>query len=749
MSSRVVQRLQQVKPFIRSRFLATSTPAPSRRPNDIDGSSSSSSRISEKSNILLPSRQGQGFLYRGLGAQAATALWDDPYTYCNGPDQCLPAMSHKCWDATIPVEIQITLAGAASHEPVSVYTTLSRVAEQYPDQAALKVNRTGEWVTMTYAQYLEQCIAAAKAFIKLGLDRHYGVAIMGFNSPEWFIANIGCIFAGGISAGMYTSNSAETCLHMAEDSRAQILVLEDEAAVEKMLSVSQQLTHVKAIIQWTGTPTASGVMTWDEFLAFGRDQSDDQLQLRLRQQAVNQCCALIYTSGTTGPPKGVMCSQDNLTWCGNEYAKFFKLRPCDETVVSYLPLNHIAGQMTDIYVAMARASTVYFARPDALKGSLIHTLREVQPTGFLTVPRLLEKIQEQMLTVLGKAGVVRQSAMRHARAAATNRYQALIHGRKLTMSEHLHYRLFKATVLDKIKTALGLSNARHLVSGSAPVSDDLIEFFQSLDLPVSNAYAMSESLSNGTMCSIKNGSFKTGSIGKPVPFANISIRESALSSGSNEREGEICFKGRSVFMGYLNNQEKTNETILDDGWMLTGDLGWTDDEDFMYMSGRAKEIIITAGGENIAPIPIEDAIKRELPAMSNVMVVGDKKKFLSVLMTLKCERVLESGAALDDLLPGVVMWLQTYKCQATTVTGVRDHIAKHPRGALVRAIQMGVDRYNDDHAVSSVHQIRRWEILPSEFTVVTGELSNTLKLKRSYVADFYADLIDSMYPVRY
>lgn len=666
--------------------------------------------------------------------------------YCAGPDQVVPARSHKCWSASDAVQLQMTESGPASDTPVSVFTFLQRVALQHPDHPALKVKRNGQWTTRTYREYFEESCIVAKAFIALGLDRFHGVCIMGFNSPEWFIANQGAIYAGGISVGIYPNNTGEASALVVEDCKAQILVVDNEETAGRLMSVRHKLTNVKAVVQWLGTPVAPGVMSWQDLVDLGQQQGDDELRQRLKLQAVNQCCSLIYTSGTTGAPKGVMCSQDSITWCASQYMHMFDLRMCEEWGISYLPLNHIAGQITDMYVAVPIAGTVYFANPDALKGSLIHTLKEVQPTGFLTVPRLLEKIQEQLISVTNQASPAKRAIMNWARRQSMNYYQSMINDRDPTAYEVACYKLAKSLVLDKLKLALGMSNVSTFVSGSAPLSDELVRFYLSLDLVVNNAYALSETHSNGTLCAIHKRRYRPGSVGQAVPFANMSIRKSSHTSGTIEGEGEIAFKGRNVFMGYLNSEEKTNETILDNGWLLTGDLGWKDKDGYFFVTGRAKELLVTAGGENIAPLPIEADIKTRLvPIIANAMLVGDSKKYLSILLTIKCERDPDTTAPLDALTESAVTWLRERGLEAKTVAKVREELANNPEGKVAQGIQEAIDGYNNESAISNIHKVRRWAVLPHDFSLPTGEVNNILKLKRRVVMEKYAPLIDSLY----
>lgn len=662
--------------------------------------------------------------------------------YRNGPDQVIPAASFKTWDADGAVQLALSDEEAASFKPKSVYTMMREIAEEYPQHNALAVKR-GVWKYWTYKQYFEEARTVAKAFIKLGLERFHGVCIMGFNSPEWAIANYGAVFAGGLSTGVYTTNSPEACRYLADNCEAQIIVVEDQDCLNKFLAVKRFLPNIKAIIQWSGIPGAPGVLSWPELLAVGMAERDTHLDERLSLAAVNQCCTLIYTSGTTGPPKGVMCSQDHIVWAVYKYRQDWSLIMGQESALSYLPLSHLAAHLLDLYIATVCAGLVYFAQPDALKGTLLQTLLEVQPTRFVAVPRVWEKMYEKMQEAGAQVGGLKKAVASWAKYHGLNYYNAIKEGRTLTAYETMANALAKTLILNKVKAAIGMSRATSLVSGTAPISKDVLEYFMSLDLPIMEGYGLSESMSLGSMSTVEGGTWKLGSVGKID--RHIKSRLSYLD-GHRPGEGEILMKGRNIFMGYLKMPDKTNETIDSEGWLYTGDIGSFDDEGYLYITGRIKELIITAGGENIPPVLIERAVLKELPFISNAMLIGDKRKYLSMLLTLKSEVDVDTGEPLSTLTPPCREAMVTLGLpHVHTVTEALAEVEQNPQGALATAIQEGIERYNTQHAISRAQRVQRWTLLPHDFSLPTGELNNTLKLKRSFVLEKYSDIIDSMY----
>lgn len=331
-------------------------------------------------------------------------------------------------------------------------------------------------------------------------------------------------------------------------------------------------------------------------------------------------------SGTVGNPKGVMLNHDNLTW--NAYAigkRLTGIQYGKEVLISYLPLSHVAGQMVDIFLALTFACTVYFADKDALKGTLVKTLQVARPTRFLGVPRVYEKIQEKMLQVGAQGSAVKKMVGAWAKSVTLAHHTAIIEGKPSTSWQ---YKLVKSTLMSKVKQALGLERCVTMASAAAPMSPELKKYFMSLDLPVMEAFGMSETGGAQTMTAADAYNFDT--IGK-----SLSGTETIIKNPDSRGHGEICMRGRHVFMGYVNELQKTKDALDEEGLLHSGDIGYIDSKGLVYITGRMKELIITAGGENIPPVHIEHIVKNELPFVSNAFLVGDHRKFLTMLITLK------------------------------------------------------------------------------------------------------------------
>ncbi|XP_018349762.1 PREDICTED: long-chain-fatty-acid--CoA ligase ACSBG2-like, partial [Trachymyrmex septentrionalis] len=414
----------------------------------------------------------------------------------------------------------------------------------------------------------------AKAFLKLGLERHHSVCIMGFNSPEWFIADLATIYAGGIATGIYITNSPETCQYCAEHSRANIIVVEDEKQLQKILQIKHNLTHLKAIIQYNGIPTKKDVLSWDDLLDIGKKESEDKLLSVLKTIGINECCILVYTSGTVGNPKAVMLNHDNVLFNLRTLLPLLHLKEKSEIIVSYLPLSHVAAQLIDIVINITLASTVYFADPSALKGTLINTLLVAQPTFFIGVPRVWEKINEKMQEKARNNGVIKTWIAEWAKAQALCYYTNKINGIDY---KHLGYVFAKWLIFDKVKAALGLNKCRTFVSSAAPLNIDIKKYFLSLDMPILEAYGMSEC--GGAQTIIDIDKYSLNGVGRTLPGLCTK-----LYNIDEHGEGEICMSGRHIFMGYLNALEKTKETKDENGWLHSGDLGKLDSNGNLFIS---------------------------------------------------------------------------------------------------------------------------------------------------------------------
>jgi len=648
-----------------------------------------------------------------------------------GPDRILPANKFSGTMPDTPVEIRFSdLNEESAREPISIWTMLQDTAKRCPDRVALSIMRNNEVQTWTYKEYEEDIRSAAKAFIKLGLKRYHGVGILGMNAPEWHMSCIGGILAGGLSAGIYTTNSVDATRYVAEHSRANIMVVEDEEQLAKIEAVYDRLPELQTVIQYSGYPRSPGVLSWQKVMEIGRAEPDSILMERLEQQALNQPCALIYTSGTTGNPKGVMLSHDNITWTVRQAKILYDWKFDQEVMVSYLPLSHVAGMFIDIFLGIYGGTTTHFADKLALQGTLLKTLVEAKPTLFFGVPRVYEKIMEKMMDVAKENTGVKKSIAQWAKSACTEHHEAVMAGKP---GGGLSYNIASKTVMKAIHKRLGFERTTGWYSSAAPLSEDVFRYFCSLDMPIQELLGSSET--SGPQTASYPGNMRVGMVGKCYPCWEIKI-----DKPDEHGIGEICTRGRNCCIGYLWDEKKTAELIDAEGWVHSGDLGRFDEDGFLRVGGRSKEIIVTAGGENVAPIPIEDAIKAEMKEIiSNVMVTGDKRKHLAAILTFRTQ-MDEKNQPTDLLHPDVKQWAEDLGSEAETVTDLVEEDNEDVRLELLEGIQK-VNR----RAISNAQKVHKFMIAPSDFSLAGGELTPTMKMKRHFIEEKYEKQIQQMY----
>uniref|UniRef100_A0A8C1ZND4 Long-chain-fatty-acid--CoA ligase ACSBG1 n=1 Tax=Cyprinus carpio TaxID=7962 RepID=A0A8C1ZND4_CYPCA len=628
------------------------------------------------------------------------------------------APAQSLWTTEASGSVQLRMDELCPEQSITVHQMFTNTVQKYGKLTALASKRGNKWEKVTFLEYYHLRRMTAKGFLKLVLERFHSVAILGFNSAEWFIAAVGAVFAGGIMAGIYTTNSPDACLYVANDSRANVIVVENQKQLDKILEVKDKLPHLKAIVQYSGSlkEKLPNLYSWEEFMGLGLEVSDQELDEVICSQKANQCCVLIYTSGTTGSPKGVMLSHDNITWTAHH------------AISGQLPSTHIAAQIYDLWTGIQWGEQVSFAQPDALKGSLVDTLREATPTAHMGVPRVWEKIMEKIKEGISQCGYMKRKLVTWAMSVSLEANQRLTKDEKSFL-----FTLADSLVLQKLRAELGFSNCVKFFSGAAPIGSETLQFFLGLNIRLYEAYGMSESSGPHFMSGPK--AYQFSSCGKVVPGCQYK-----LVNVDGDGIGEVCFWGRNVFMGFLNMEDKTKEALDEDGWLRSGDLGRVDEDGFLYITGRIKELIITAGGENIPPLPIEDAVKQELPIISNAMLIGDKRKFLSILLTLKCTNNPETTEPTDILSLEAVEFCQRLGSQSTKVSdiiGGKDKL-------VYQSIEEGIARVNSK-ATSNAQRIQKWIILGKDFSIVGGELGPTMKLRRPAVLQIYHSEIESFY----
>ncbi len=586
--------------------------------------------------------------------------------------------------------------------PATVIDVFTATARRRASQPALRYKQDARWHSLSYGEYLAEVMTTARAFIRLGLLPGQTVSILGGNSPRWLIADLAAIAAGGVAAGIYATSSAEQCQYIAEHSGSAIVVAENLTQLTKLLAVRETLPALQAIVLMQGDSNAPGVYSWKRLEDLAQAVSEATLEARIAELRPGNLATLIYTSGTTGTPKAVMLSHENLLWTARTGAQHLGTQE-GEAWLSYLPLSHVAEQILTLHIPIQVGNCVWFAESmDRLAANLI----EVRPHSFLGVPRVWEKIQARIQEMEAQAPAAKRRLMRWARNVGRTATLAQERGRRAPLLLPLADRL----VLSKLRVGLGLDRARHCATGAAPIAAETAAFFASLGLPLYEIYGQSESTG---ACSIgAPGRHRSGSVG--LPWDGLEVRLDA--------DQEILLRGPCVFMGYLHNQKASQDARDASGWLRTGDVGRIDDDGFLYVVDRKKELIITAGGENISPAHIEGEMK-SIPAVGQVCVIGDRRKYLTALFTL------------DPIL------LPTAAQAAGSLAATAAEAASCP--AFTRWFAAQVAQVNQ--RLARVQTIKSWTLLQEPFSLQNGELTPTMKLRRSIVLQRYADVIEAMY----
>ncbi len=477
------------------------------------------------------------------------------------------------------------------------------------------------------------------------------------------------------------------------------------------------------------------IYTFEEFLELGKDVEGYTIDDRMKAQRPGQACNLIYTSGTTGKPKAVMISHDNLIFTMAMVVEKFKIFTEKDRCVSYLPLSHIAALLLDVHGPVYIGCEVYFAQPDVMKGSLTQSLRAAQPTWFFGVPRVYEKIYDKMMEIAKENSGVKKSIAAWAKGKGALYTQAQQYGG--SGKAPMMYWLANKVVFSAVREKLGLNQTWGCFTSAAPISTDILKYFGSIGIPVYEVFGQSECTGPHTMNFID--SWKIGSVGCPLMETQSKI---------DPETGELCYRGRHVFLGYLKEPQQSAEAIDEEGWLHSGDVAAFDDDDdpkvkhpsgFLKITGRIKELIITAGGENITPNAIEECLKKVSPCVSNCIVVGDKRKFLVILMSLKndFDPDGEEGATVNLIGDA----LETSKEIGSMATTVEEARADEKWTAYLNEhIKIA-----NESAVSRAATLKKWALLSTDFSEKGGELTPTMKLMRYSAVKKYSDVIEQLY----
>jgi long-chain acyl-CoA synthetase len=589
---------------------------------------------------------------------------------------------------------------------------LAWFAQERPNRPALRHKHLGIWEEISWAEYYERTSAIARVLWERGVRPGGHVAILSDNRPEWLFSDLATQALGARSVGVYQTSPAADVQYVVSHSGSTVLFCEDQEQVDKLIEIGGALPELKHIVVFeprgTRGYTDERLVSFDDFLAEGRkllERDPGFMHERLAALDPNAASMIVYTSGTTGQPKGAMINSANVCEPTDAIAKMYDATDRD-AVLSYLPLCHVAEKIYSVNLPLATGLVVHF-------GESIDTvqedLREVSPTIFLGVPRIWEKMQASLMIRMKSSSWLKRTLFfffveRGQEIAARRR-----EGKRAPL-DALIMAAGDVLVFRALQERLGLRRCRIPGSGAAPIAPELLAFFHGVGIPIYEGFGMTELA--GASHFNRPGSFKLGTVGPALP-----VLEQKLAD-----DGEILLRGKPVFLGYLHNEDATRQMIDEDGWLHTGDIGEIDPDGFLRITGRKKEIIITAGGKNLSPERIENALKTS-PYIKEAVAIGDKRAYVSALVQIEYDTVGD--------------WAQRQRLPYTSYAD----LASKPE--VVKLVDDEIKRCNA--LLGQVEQVRKVKILPKELHQDDGEMTATQKVRRRVVAEKYAPLIASMY----
>ncbi|MDP6953324.1 MAG: long-chain fatty acid--CoA ligase [Alphaproteobacteria bacterium] len=579
------------------------------------------------------------------------------------------------------------------------------------EAVALREKDLGIWRSISWREFGEKARALGLGLVKLGLEPGDKICVLSENNPEWLYADFGGICAGGVVSGIYPTDAPNQVAYIVENCEAKFLFVEDDEQLDKALEARDQMQGLVKVVVFDmeGLHDLDDalVISLDELMALGEALHREDPALwdkRIDMARPEDLAILVYTSGTTGPPKGAMISHHNLIYQAVNSAPLLPIEPGEDRL-SFLPLCHIAERGM-AYLSLYTMVTTNFAEG---ADTVAEDLREVQPRAMVAVPRIWEKFYSAITLAVADATWLQKFAYAKAIEIGRAAVELELEGQPVPALLRAKRKLAYWLVLKNIRRMIGIDNCHWIATGAAPIAPDLIKWYLALGMPMLEAYGQTESAGIATLS--PPDAIKLGTVGRTVPHAEVRISD----------EGEILIGGDVVFMGYYRNPEKTAETIRD-GWLHTGDIGSVDNQGYVRITDRMKDIIITAGGKNITPSEIENQLKFS-PYVSDAVVIGDGRKFLTCLVMIDYDNVVKF--AQDNAVP------------------FTDYASLTRAPEVVELINSEVEGVNTRFA--RVETIKTFRLIDQQLDAEDEELTPTMKLKRSFVSSKYKTLIDDMY----
>lgn len=573
---------------------------------------------------------------------------------------------------------------------------------------AVKFKDSNSWQELSWDELYQRVISVTSGLSKLGIQKGDRVCIFSKTSYQWTIADMAILSCGAISVPIYETNLPSQAEYILNNSEAKVVFVSDENQYKKILSIKDNLTHLEQIIFFSAPvnfKSEDGVYSWEELVLLADKESGEKVfQKNLEEIFLEDHATYVYTSGTTGPPKGVIMTHGNILTETNALSQVLDFSGSKESLL-FLPLAHILArvvQFTHLEIGFVQA---YAESID----KLLDNIQEAKPHVMVCVPRIFEKVHTRVMQGLENASESKKKIFNWALEIGKKRSSYILRGKRVSIGLNLKWKLAYKLVFSKLHEKMG-GRMDFFISGGAPLSKDIGDFFQAAGFYILEGYGLTETCAAVTVNTKTN--LKIGTVGKAIPGAEIKIAE----------DGEILLRGGMVFPGYYKNEEATEEVLEKNGWFHSGDIGEIDSQGFLKITDRKKDIIVTAGGKNIAPQNIENLMKTD-SYISQIMVHGDKRKFLSALVTLDKDEII-SFAKKEKI---------SYKDYSDLVK----------KSEVYHLIKSRIDEKNSQ--LAKYETIKKFAILKDDFSIESGELTPTLKVKRKFTSEKYKHIIDGFY----
>lgn len=582
-------------------------------------------------------------------------------------------------------------------------------AEKYQYEPCVRYKKDGRYTAISWREMQRMVTNLGLGLISLGVKQDDIVTIFSENCWQWLVADLACLSIGSADAPIYATNSGEEAAYIINDSGSRFLFVSDQDHLNRILGVKSTLKGLKKIITFDPIETGDkNILSFDEVLRLGEEYKDKKVfEERLLSIDPEGLATLIYTSGTTGPPKGVMLTHSNFTANIMQCYASHPIIGHQDVALSLLPWSHSLGRTVSVYLMLHIGAVLNLAESF---GTVMENMIEVRPTLMVSVPRLFEKIHSGIFSKVEKASPTKKKLFFWAVDVAMRAVDYKVQRKTMPWTLKAQYDLAEALVYAKLRQALGMDRIRIFINGGGALALDIDRFFNGIGINLHNGYGLTETspVTNVNTFEV----FEFGSVGPALADTQIKIAD----------DGEILIKGPQVMKGYFNKPEDTKAAFTEDGWFLTGDIGRMDERGCLYITDRKKDIIITAGGKNVAPQNIENTLVTD-PFIEQAVVIGEGRKYLSAL-----------------IIPNYAELVSYAKNQGISFDSNEDLIKKPE---IISFYDDKIKNLMKDY--SRVEQIRRFTLLPREFSIETGELTPTLKMKRKIISQNYKDVIEAMY----